>query len=271
MKRTLKSVLFLAAALALTTQVQSAPVNYSFTGTKTSGDAFFGGTVTGTITLDLTASPTGLGEWRNVPDFKITAQAVNFSGGTGTSVDADDTVYRDSSPTKELSWFGLDFALEGSFTGKNISLVLTSAQPDVSDPKNDILVFLSLNETFYDALGGSITYDSIYSVALTPVVTSILIDGIDTGISDFDYQGQALSVILANYAANAKNHGDYVSKVEKLAAKLVKAKLLTKAQAKSLTKAAEKSNIGKKPKKDDKCHDDDDEDKDGRGKDNDDD
>jgi hypothetical protein len=42
-----------------------------------------------------------------------------------------------------------------------------------------------------------------------------------------------------------------------LAAKLVKAKLLTKAQAKSLTQAAEQSDIGKKPKKDDKCKDDD--------------
>lgn len=268
MKRTLQSVLFLAVALA--TQIQSAPVNYTFTGTKTSGDAFFGGTVNGTITLDLTAASTSSGEWRNVPDFKITAQAVNFSGGTGTSVDADETVYRDSSPTKELSWFGLDFALDGSFTGKNIALVLTSAQSGVSDPKNDIPVFLSLNQTFYDALGGSITYDSIYSVTLTPVVTSILIDGVDTGITDFEYQGQALSVILANYAATAKNHGDYVSQVEKLAARLVKAKLLTKAQAKNLTKAADKSDIGKKPKKDDNCKDDKD-DKGKGGKDNDDD
>ncbi len=267
MKRTLQSVLFLALALA----TQAAPVNYTFTGTKTSGDVFFGGTVTGTITLDLTASSTSPGEWRNVPDFKITAQAVNFNGGTGTSVDADDTVYRDSSPTKELSWFGLDFALDGSFTGKNIALVLTSAQSGVSDPKDDVPVFLSLNETFYDTLGLPLnTYDSIYSVVLTPVVTSILIDGVDTGITDFNYQGQALSVILANYAATAKNHGDYVSKVEKLAAKLVKAKLLTKAQAKSLTKAAEKSDIGKKPKKDDKCKDDKD-DKGKGGKDNDDD
>jgi hypothetical protein len=81
-------------------------------------------------------------------------------------------------------------------------------------------------------------------------VSNIVIDGTDTGIKDFNYQGQSVAAILADYAASAKNHGDYVENVEKLAGKLVKAKLLTKAQAKTLTQAAEKSSIGKKPKKD---------------------
>jgi len=212
---------------------QAQVVTYNYTGTKTSGDAFFGADVNGTITVDLNplVSPNENGNaWRNVPNFKITAQATNFSGGTGTSLDADDTVYRDSSPVKEFTWFGLDFATDGSFTGKNIILNLTSTKTGVSDPKNDIPISLLLNASFNDALGvETAVYNSYYSVTITAVTTNIIIDGKDTGIKDFSYKGQAVSAILAGYASSAKNHGDYVESVEKLAEKLVKAKLLTKA------------------------------------------
>ncbi len=87
---------------------------------------------------------------------------------------------------------------------------------------------------------------------MTPVSTNIFIDGKDTGIKDFSYQSQLVSAILAGYAASAKNHGDYVSSVEKLVEKLLKAKLLTKAQAETLKQAAAKSSIGQKPKKEKK-------------------
>lgn len=264
MKRTLRSLLLpvLTSMLFATAQAQQV-VTYTCTGTKTSGDAFFGATVTGTITVDLAAQaqipPNTPGEWRNYPNFKITAQATNFSGGTGTSLDVDDTIYRDSSLAKEFSWFGVDFAPDGSSTGKNIILCSTSTQSGVSDPKNDTNISLLLNESFYDQFGGGPTYNSYYSVTITAVTTNIIIDGKDTGIKDFSYKGQAVSAILASYASSAKNHGDYVESVEKLAEKLVKAKLLTKAQAKTLTQAAEKSSIGQKPKKDK-------EDKDDKGK-----
>jgi len=259
MKRTLRSLLLPVLTSMLFASAQAQVVTYTYTGTKTSGDAFFGATVTGTITVDLAAAPTTPGEWRNYPNFKITAQATNFSGGTGTSLDVDDTIYRDSSLAKEFSWFGVDFAPDGSSTGKNIILYSTSTQSGVSDPKNDTNISLLLNESFYDQFGGGPTYNSYYSVTITAVTTNIIIDGKDTGIKDFSYKGQSVSAILAGYASSAKNHGDYVESVEKLAEKLVKAKLLTKAQAKTLTQAAEKSSIGKKPKKDK-------EDKDDKGK-----
>ena len=79
--------------------------------------------------------------------------------------------------------------------------------------------------------------------------TAIIIDGIDTGITDFNYQGQPLSVILANVVSTAKNHGDYVCSVVVLSVKLVRAKLITTRQARSLVLAAAQSDIGKKPKK----------------------
>lgn len=241
-------------------EAQAQVLTYTYTGTKTStpptDDGHFGNTVTGTITVDLAAHPNENADtWRNVPFFKITAQATNFSGGTATSLDVDDTVYRDSSPIKEFSWFGLDSSPSG-FTGKNIKLIFTSTKPGVSDPKNDIPLYLSLNAATYDVLGDlTAEHNSDYSVTLTAVTTNLIIDGLDTGISDFNYQGQPLSVILDGFASSAKNHGDYVRSVEKLADKLVKAKLLTRAQAKTLTQAAAKSSIGKKPKKDKDCKD----------------
>lgn len=274
MKRTLRSLLLPVLTSMLFATAQAQVVTYTYTGTKTStppsDDGYFGNTVTGTITVDLAALPNENGDtWRNVPNFKITAQATNFSGGTGippapgTSRDVEDTIYRDSSPVKEFSWFGLDFAADGSYTGKNIKLILTSTQSGVSDPKNDIPVYIALNTSFNDVMGiETAVKNSYYSVTITAVTTNLIIDGFDTGIKDFSYKGQAVSAILAGYASSAKNHGDYVESVEKLAEKLVKAKLLTKAQAKTLTQAAAKSSIGKKPKKDKECKGDKDNDED---------
>lgn len=270
MKRTFRSLLLLAVTSLSFAAAQAQVVTYNFTGTRNtanSPDTYFGDTVTGKLTLDLGASPTqatpGMGgDYRNVPNFKISAVATNFNGGTGTAVDVDDTVYSYFTINKVLSWFGLDFAPDGSFTGRNIQLYITSSQPGLTDPKNDTISGFVLNETFYNSLGDVIAdHTTLFNVTLDTIVTNILIGGVDTGIKDFAYQGQQVSAILAGYAASAKNHGAYVESVEKLAEKLVKAKLLTKAQAKTLTQAAEKSDIGKKPKKD--------KDKDDKGKDKD--
>ena len=237
-------------------------VTYKFTGSRDPGstDTYFGDSVSGTITVDLAASPTyetpGMfGEWRNVPNIKISAVATNFNGGTGTAVDVDDTVYNYFSIFKELSWFGLDVAPDGTFTGRNIQLSVVSSKPGLTDPKNDTIQYLSLDETFYNSSGDIIAdHYTSFIVTLTPVVTDIMIGGVDTGIKDFNYKGQSVNTILAGYAASAKNHGAFVDSVEDLVEKLHKAGLLTQAQAHTLEQAAEKSSIGQKPKtdKDDK-------------------
>ncbi len=74
---------------------------------------------------------------------------------------------------------------------------------------------------------------------------TIIIDGIDTGINDFQYQGKLVSQHLADCAA-AKNHGDYVSRVAKLTNALKKAGLLTGNQKGIIMDAAAKSSYGKK-------------------------
>ncbi|WP_397383796.1 hypothetical protein [Prosthecobacter sp.] len=265
MTNTFRSLLLLAATAVMASTAQAAPITYNFTGTYAGGDTYFGTTVTGTITLDLTAAPSSSddsqAEWRNVPGIKITATTTNFTGGTGKIAGAlvDDTVVQQVSasplppgfggPT-HLSWNWFGFSqLDGSdaqgisIDGNGLPYSQLDTLSHLINPVAPPLSFTGI--TIYDS-----THQASFELgAFTPVATNILIDGKDTGIKDITYQGQSVSAILAGYAASAKNHGDYVSSVEKLMEKLLKAKLLTKAQAETLKKAAEKSSIGQKPKK----------------------
>lgn len=262
MKRALYSLFSLTIAAVMTSQVTAAPVTYNFTGSRVAGNSgFFGATVSGTITLDLAAVPStpaasatdGVAEWRNVPNIKITAVATNFNAGTASNVLVDETVLQQSQGLPEymswnLSWIGFD-QLDGSDV-KQISVVGAFPPLDlntITAPSTATYLGQPIFLDLFDA-----TNRDSYTLSFAPSAANLTIGGLDTGIADFNYQGQPVSQILAGYAAGAKNHGSYVEKVEKLAAKLVKAKLLTKTQAKALTQAAAKSNIGKKPKKDKK-------------------
>lgn len=275
MTNTFRSLLLLTATAVMASTAQAAPITYNFTGTYASGDTYFGTTVTGTITVDLAAAPSSsdvsVTEWRNVPGIKITATATNFNGGTGKIAGAlvDDTVVQQANaapfpagaggPTYlRWDWFGFS-QLDGSdaqgitFGEFGPAYTQLDTLSHLIDPIAPPFGFGDI--TLYDSThGASFTIETF-----TPVTTNILIDGKDTGIKDFTYQGQSVSAILAGYAASAKNHGDYVSSVEKLVEKLLKAKLLTKAQAETLKQAAAKSTIGQKPKKEK-------EDKDDKGK-----
>ncbi len=261
----LRSLLTPALTLILLATAQAQVVTYKYTAALQDGsDTFFGNTVTGTITLDLSAAPTtpsphsthGQSEWRNVPGIKITAQASNFNAGTGSNQFVDDTVAAQGIGLPgmplvfELSWLGFDDQVEASD--------VRQIQFEVGLPDSDLNKFANLSAP--SPSGGHLTlYDATHSAgyAITSISgppSNIMIGGLDTGIRDFTYQGQSVSAILASYATSAKNHGDYVDSVEKLVGKLLKAKLLTKTQAETIENAAEKSSIGQKPKtdKDDK-------------------
>lgn len=279
MTNTFRSLLLLAATAVMASTAQAAPVTFNFNGKSTNSSGFdpvFGATVTGTITIDLSAAPSTPSttpgqpsEWRNVPNIKITAKADNFNAGTGSFSLVDDTVLQQLNPMYFVpgmrigaiySWLGFN-QLDGSDI-QQIQVYINSGPVD----DNNGLINKIFDPSIAPAnVGSIILYDSTHAAyfdiqgTLTPAVTTILIDGKDTGIKDITYQGQSVSAILAGYAASAKNHGDYVSSVEKLVEKLLKAKLLTKAQAETLKKAAEKSSIGQKPKKEK-------EDKDDKGK-----
>ncbi len=78
-----------------------------------------------------------------------------------------------------------------------------------------------------------------------PKPLNIVIDGFDTGLADFTFEGQSVAAIISGYASSATNHGGFVSAVNKLAAKLRKAGLITKDQANLLGNKAASSTIGK--------------------------
>jgi len=275
MKRTLRSLLIPVLTSMLLANAQAQVVTYNYTGTKTSGDAFFGATVTIAVTLDLSAAPSSpsnapdeRSEWRRepnitpnyVPNIKINAVTTNFNAGTDSTTLENSTVLQQSIGAPglplawNLSWLGFNQLDTSDVKQIAINLSIPAGNsPNLNKIADPIQGLSGASLSLFDA-----THQAYYTIT-GPAVTNIIIDGKDTGIKDFSYKGQAVSAILASYASSAKNHDDYVDKVEELAEKLVKAKLLTKAQAKTLTQAAEKSSIGKKPKKDK-------EDKDDKGK-----
>lgn len=270
MTNTFRSLLLVSATLMSFAAAQAQVVTYKYTAAlDIVSDTFFGSTVTGTITLDLSAVPTtpspdsthGQSEWRNVPGIKITAQASNFNAGTGSNLFVDDTV---ASQSIGLPGMPLGFTMGWlGFDDQVLASDVRQIQINLGLPSSDLNKFANLSAS--SVSGGYITlYDATHSgsyiiTSISGPPSNILIGGVDTGIKDITYQGQSVSAILAGYAASAKNHGDYVSSVEKLVEKLLKAKLLTKAQTETLKQAAEKSSIGQKPKKEK-------EDKDDKGK-----
>ncbi|MCA9084619.1 MAG: hypothetical protein KDA81_11215 [Planctomycetaceae bacterium] len=98
----------------------------------------------------------------------------------------------------------------------NIVAPATPAQPN----RIDLIVYDEETDTEY---GG------IYTVTSFNVATNstIVIDGIDTGIDDFEYEGQLLSELLADIADASENPCDYADSVTELALELLTAGYLT--------------------------------------------
>ena len=76
-------------------------------------------------------------------------------------------------------------------------------------------------------------------------MTNIVIDGVDTEIADFDYNGTLVSELIQDAADNAKNHAKFVSEIAKLTKSLNKAGLLTKEERQLILNIAAQSSIGK--------------------------
>jgi hypothetical protein len=100
-----------------------------------------------------------------------------------------------------------------------------------------------LMATFYNE--GGTTPFFIDDLKIVVIPTILLIDGVETGIDDFDFNGDSLSFLINKFAFDAKNHGQFVSKVAKLANDLKKAGLITGAQKGYLTKIAAQSSLPK--------------------------
>ena len=74
---------------------------------------------------------------------------------------------------------------------------------------------------------------------------NVMIDGIDTGVRDVESNGQSLSELLSELAANATSHGDFVRQVAKLTNALKKAGVITSKEKEIIMEAAAESSVGK--------------------------
>ena len=81
-----------------------------------------------------------------------------------------------------------------------------------------------------------------HSLELPPPPT-VKIDGCDTGVVDFEYQGKLFSLWIEECAAGAANHGDFVSCVTQLASDAKKAGLISGRDQGAITSCAAKSDI----------------------------
>jgi len=72
---------------------------------------------------------------------------------------------------------------------------------------------------------------------------SLIIDGCETFVVDFSYEGQMISQRIQDIAASAKNHGKFVSDVVHLCNELMKAELITAEEKMAIIECAAESNL----------------------------
>lgn len=281
--RVLKTLAFLVLAAGLAAQADAQLVKYRFTGTKTDGNGDVGTTISGEVTLDLGATPHDLEQWYDswefdpVNDYGSSSYYFHRWQDGGFSIDAvtdtglvagtsfgGTTVFDEWESDYQSHYYGEDSSyqsfvsyihnvkVEGEsnrgvmvYCGSDNSLRngTPGVVPNPWDPTGtdfSVIHIYDNNSSTGVSQWGDFRIDSF-----TLVPTTIIIDGIDTGIDDFQYQGRLVSKHLDDCAAVAKNHGNYVSCVAKLTNALVKAGLLTGKQKGVILDAAAKSSYGK--------------------------
>lgn len=75
--------------------------------------------------------------------------------------------------------------------------------------------------------------------------STVIIDGLDTGVENKTYQGKTVSYWLDELAAEARNHGQYVRGVALMVRKMHKANVLSKEDMKVIMKTAAHAKIPK--------------------------
>ena len=73
--------------------------------------------------------------------------------------------------------------------------------------------------------------------------STVVIDGCDTGVDNVDYKGLLISELIDGYASSAKNHGQFVSSVNKLAKNLMEAGLITNKEMGVIQSCAAKADL----------------------------
>ncbi len=259
--------------LLLAAQVQAQTASFQFTGTLefVSGpdSAQFGSSVSGTLTIDYGATTDYyyrydgpgdvIGEYR---DFYNQGFAIEGSTDGGFIVDSssvDTTILQAwaedvSSDANDASWQqnGVWAALDDGSTYRALEVSSYSNNVGSSDGIADFTEWSPLREDYarvfayaYDHATGEWSRAVYTIVFYGPLVTNIVIDGSDTGIADFDYNGSTVGNLIADLASSARNHGQFVNQVAKLCGELKKAGLISGEESEILKSAAAESSIGK--------------------------
>lgn len=261
MNRTLNALLIFSLAVGLAAQANAQLVTYKFTGTKISGAAGFGTTIAGTVTLDLGAAPHtfvdttpyhGSGQYALWLNGGFSINGMTDTGfAAGTSFGGTTHFYNYDLPTYSRSQTmmynsSVDGTRERGIYIFSVSLLVGDGLANVPnpwDPRAD-----QYHEVFvfdYDHATG-ISETGVFKLdTFTLKPPTIIINGRDTGIDDFVYGVKLVSEHLDVCAADAKNHGNYVSCVAKLTNDLKKAGLLTAEQKSLIMSYAAQSDIGK--------------------------
>lgn len=253
-----------ASAFACTSTVEAQLVQYKFTGTRVGGNADFGGAIFGVVTLDLAASPYvtqpssggGCGQyavWRSV-DGNFTYDAMTSNGQTGgTSLGGNTYFEAIDDPCRPILYGNLH--CNAVVAGHEIGMYFITQDPDdsgngiaeVSDwtPLDDAMTYIRIYDQDLTTL--DFQYSNYELDTFELVRDTIVIDGRDTGVEDFEYDGELVSERIEAYADGAKSHGQFVSQVNKLTRELAKAGLLSPEERDAIQDAASDSSIGKRP------------------------
>jgi hypothetical protein len=238
--------------------VQAQLARYEFTGTRVSGSPELGDTVAGTVVLDTAAVPYINNDqvkfWRDGAFSVDAVTDAGFVGGTQTW-SYRTLVFNIDQPEVPLVLTGIyaqyqEYSDDGDVFQSSLYLFSESATAgdgltSVPDPWDPLAAERQGVTIGWDRSSTGESYSAFYRIdTFTLVSSNLFIDGQDTGIEDFTYQGQLVSVLLEACAAGAGNHGQYVSRVAHLTNDLKKAGLLTSQQKAAIQTLAAQSSIG---------------------------
>ena len=253
-------------SLAAATPARAQVVQYEFTGTWFRGSEDFGETVSGVVALDLDAPPDSLIDYSTMGDCgqnavwqdgNFTVDAVTSAGiaagthlGGTTYFDMIDHTCRNP---PFLSGHFFAFWRDDQFEyGVRF---LTQTTSETGDGIASVSKWTPLDDEFtlirvyqYELATETFVFGDYHLATFELIRDTIVIDGCDTGVEDFEYDGRLVSEILDELAAAAKSHGQYKSKVAKLLRELRRAGVITTEEAESIQHCADESTIGVRPK-----------------------
>jgi hypothetical protein len=254
-----------AALVAIMSPLQAQLVTYQFTGTKVVGTDGIGETITGTVTLDLGApadyvanydDANYLGQYAQWGNGGFSIEATTSSGfSAGTSMPNSDTLFFTRDFLRDPTWGATEQFFLKSNTYDEVEMVERGAQlysfnfgtaddgiANLPNPWKPMDATLSRITVYNYDYAAEVYEFGEYSI--DSFTSNIFIDGCDTGVRDFTYQGSTVSQQIATFGATANNHGAFVSSVAKLTNALKKASLITASEKDAIQNCAANSSIG---------------------------